>query len=332
MIGRLWKTGLQAGRGEAYEAFAREVSLPMFRAQEGYLGCLMSRDDTTGLVLTLWRDADAVRALDTSPSYRATVERILAAEVLADPQETTVGSAHLIDVGRVLDVAQPGTARPARLAGGPDDGTGSTRVRDSYDTVAADYAASVAGVERKPFDMALLAQFAQMLPGAGPVWDLGCGPGDVTHCLHRLGVEVCGVDLSPAMIGEARRRHPDLAFQVGDLTRLDTPAGSLAGVTAFYSLIHVPPEQLGPVLAGIRRALRPGGLLVIAVHVDEPAIELREWFGKPVSLDGFFCDADQLSMTLRVAGFTIETSLTRPPYPDIEHPSRRLYLLARARK
>lgn len=332
MIGRLWKTGLRAGQGEAYEVFAREVSLPMFRAQEGYLGCVMTRDDTTGLVLTMWRDADALRALDTSPSYHATVERILATGVLADPQETTVGSAHLVDVVRFLEAAQPGTAQPARLADGPDDGTGSARVRDSYDTVAIDYAASVAGVERKPFDLALLAQFAQMLPGAGPVWDLGCGPGDVTRCLHGLGVEVCGVDLSPAMVGEARRLHPDLTFQVGDLTRLDTPAGSLAGVTAFYSLIHVPPERLGTVLAGIHRTLRPGGPLAIAVHVDEPAIELREWFGKPVSLEGFICDADRMSATLQDAGFTIETSLTRPPYPEVEYPSRRLYLLARSRK
>lgn len=98
MIGRLWRTGLQPGRGEAYEAFAREVSLPMFREQEGFLGCVMSRDDSEAVVLTFWRDERAVAALDLSPSYRQTVARILAADLLAGTQTTTAGCVHLADL------------------------------------------------------------------------------------------------------------------------------------------------------------------------------------------------------------------------------------------
>ncbi|SDR60652.1 hypothetical protein SAMN05519103_06976 [Rhizobiales bacterium GAS113] len=102
MIGRLWKTGLRAGRGEAYEAFAREVSLPMFQTQVGFLGCVMSRDEEEGLVLTFWRDQSAVKALDTSISYRETVARILAADVLKEPQTTSVGHVHLVDLERLV--------------------------------------------------------------------------------------------------------------------------------------------------------------------------------------------------------------------------------------
>lgn len=101
MIGRLWKTGLKAGRGEAYESFALNVSLPMFRMQDGFLGCVMSRDDTEGRVLTLWRDRNAVAALDQSPTYLDTVAKILAADVLTEPQETSVGHVHLCEVERL---------------------------------------------------------------------------------------------------------------------------------------------------------------------------------------------------------------------------------------
>ena len=96
MIARLWKTGLKPGRTAAYEAFAREISLPMFREQDGFLGCIMSRHDDQGIVLTFWRDEAAVETLKHSPSYRATVERILAAGLLAGDQSTDVSEVHLL--------------------------------------------------------------------------------------------------------------------------------------------------------------------------------------------------------------------------------------------
>jgi trans-aconitate methyltransferase len=40
----------------------------------------------------------------------------------------------------------------------------------------------------------------------GPVADVGCGPGNVTAHLHTLGLTAFGVDLSPEMVGLARRR------------------------------------------------------------------------------------------------------------------------------
>lgn len=101
MIARLWKTGLKPGRASAYEAFARDISLPMFREQDGFLGCLMSRSDDEGVVLTLWRDHAAIDALKHSPSYQATVERILAADLLAGAQSTEVGDVHLLAFDRL---------------------------------------------------------------------------------------------------------------------------------------------------------------------------------------------------------------------------------------
>jgi SAM-dependent methyltransferase/heme-degrading monooxygenase HmoA len=329
MIGRLWMTGLKVGRGSAYEAFAREVSLPMFRAQKGFLGCVMSRDEETAFVITIWEDENAVKALDSSPYYSETVAKILAADVLTAEQATRVGKVHLLDLAHVPPADGHGPAGPDN----PDrDGLKiEQRVAESYDAVARDYVANIVGVERKPLDLAFLDQFVRLLDGRGPVLDIGCGPGDVTRHLHDRGVDVRGIDLSPAMIAEARLAHPGVTFSVGDLANLAATAGSLAGIVAFYSLFHLPPQEVQRVLHDLRQYLQRDGLLLVALHAGEDVIELKEWFGKPVSLRGYFFQPAQLTDMLQRAGFVVESRLSRPPYADIEFPSERIYLLARWR-
>ena len=48
-----------------------------------------------------------------------------------------------------------------------------------------------------------------------PVMDAGCGPGHATAHLAAAGADARG--LSPEMVAEARQRHPDIRFEVGNL-------------------------------------------------------------------------------------------------------------------
>ncbi|MCP6769125.1 class I SAM-dependent methyltransferase, partial [Klebsiella pneumoniae] len=61
------------------------------------------------------------------------------------------------------------------------------------------------------------------------VWSrrAGCGIGLLCGPLRDRGLDVLGVDLSPGMLTIARRRHPDVRFEVGSLTELDVPDGSV---------------------------------------------------------------------------------------------------------
>jgi SAM-dependent methyltransferase len=115
--------------------------------------------------------------------------------------------------------------------------------RRSYDAVAETYVRlfgdELAG---KPLDRALLAAFVETV--SGPVADLGCGPGHVTAHLRGLGCQAFGVDLSPEMVEAARRAYPAVSFSQGDMTQLDISSGSLGGIVAFYSIIHLPPDLL----------------------------------------------------------------------------------------
>ena len=202
-------------------------------------------------------------------------------------------------------------------------------VQDSYDRVAAEYARRIFGeLEQKPLDRQLLDRFAERVQGLGPVCDLGCGPAHVARYLHERGVRVTGMDLSALMVEQARRLNPSMDFRQGNLLSLDIEDGAWGGIVAFYSIIHVPRTEIADALAEMRRVLRPGGLLLLAFHVGDETVHLDEWWGQRVSLDFQFLRPEEMADFLRSAGFEVEEIVEREPYPDVEHPSRRAYILA----
>jgi ubiquinone/menaquinone biosynthesis C-methylase UbiE len=203
-------------------------------------------------------------------------------------------------------------------------------VRASYDRVAADYADLLRDeLAAKPVDVAALGLFAELLrsAGGGEVADLGCGPGRVTAHLAGLGLTVRGIDLSPGMVAAARREHPELRFDVGSMTALDLPDGSLAGAVAWYSLVHTPTEELPPVLAELARVLRPGGQLLVAFQVGTQSALLSHAYGHAVTLVVHRRTPEEMSELLNRAGLVVHTRTIR--HPEGWEKSPQAYLLAR---
>ncbi|MEO6086487.1 MAG: class I SAM-dependent methyltransferase [Umezawaea sp.] len=190
--------------------------------------------------------------------------------------------------------------------------------RTSYDTVAAGYADLLRdAMADEPHLRAALALFADLVrtAGDGPVCDIGCGPGRLTADLRDLGLDAFGIDLSPAMIDVARRDHPDLRFEVGSMTDPVLADASLAGLFAWFSLIHIPDDEIPTVLAHFRRVLRPGGPLLVAFHVgDETVLKTVGYGGHPMNVHIHRRRPATVSAWLRDAGFTVdaETLLTPP--------------------
>jgi SAM-dependent methyltransferase len=205
----------------------------------------------------------------------------------------------------------------------------SESTRASYDLVAPEYTRLISDeLKGKPLDRELLDRFAARVAGKGVVCDLGCGPGHVARYLHGRGAEVFGIDLSPAMLEQARQINPGIEFREGNMSALDLPDGVLAGIVAFYSIIHIPREDVAVVLQEMRRVLQPGGLLLLAFHRGSDVVHLDEWWGQAVSLDFAFFERDEMEGYLRQAGFAIEESIERAPYPEVEHQSHRIYIFA----
>ena len=203
----------------------------------------------------------------------------------------------------------------------------NSHLAESYDLVAKHYAEKfVHELDQKPFDRELLDRFAERLSDRGRVCDLGCGPGHVALYLQARGLDVFGIDLSPQMIELARRLNPGIAFEQGDMLALGLPDSCLAGVMAFYSLIHTARSAIPDALNEMNRVLAPDGVVLVAVHGGESEIHADEFLGRPVSIDVTLFEPAEIAAYLESAGFRVDEVLSRDPY-DFEFQSQRVYVV-----
>ncbi|MGK5519172.1 class I SAM-dependent DNA methyltransferase [Micromonospora sp. URMC 107] len=215
--------------------------------------------------------------------------------------------------------------------------SGTDHLRDtraSYDVIAADYAEQLQdALVSMPWDRAVLTGFADLVraTGNGPVADVGCGPGRLTGYLHGLGLDAFGIDLSPRMVEIARRAHPELRFEVGAMPDLELPDAALGGIVAWYSTIHVPDDLLPAAFADFRRALAPGGHLVLAFQVGDESLHLTEGYGQPISLNFRRRRPERVAELLTEAGLDVRARFVREPetYPFHQERTPQAYLVAR---
>jgi SAM-dependent methyltransferase len=204
-----------------------------------------------------------------------------------------------------------------------------SETQESYDRVAADYTDRIFGeLQHKPFDRELLDRLAGIAGPVGPVCDMGCGPGQLARYLHDRGIEAMGLDLSQEMVNHARRLSPDIPFRQGTMLALPFEDASLGGIAAFYCIIHVPRTELPAVFGEMWRVIRPSGALLVAFHVGDEVRHVDEWFDQPVSLDFRFFRSKEVERLIEGAGFLIQESMERDPYPEVEAQTRRSYILA----
>ncbi|MET8447716.1 methyltransferase domain-containing protein [Streptomyces sp. NPDC005209] len=205
-----------------------------------------------------------------------------------------------------------------------------TTTRTFYDTIAEDYAAHFPDpLGTRPLDRAVLSAFAELVGDGGRVADLGCGPGRVTAHLDSLGLRVFGVDLSRGMVEFARLEHPDLTFRQGSMLDLDLPDGDLAGVVAWYSVIHTPVDRLPDLFAEFYRVLAPGGHLLLAFQVGDEPLRLDRPFGHPVRLDFHRRQPGRMTELLTAAGFEPLARTVREPNREAGESTPQAFLIAR---
>jgi SAM-dependent methyltransferase len=160
--------------------------------------------------------------------------------------------------------------------------------------------------------------------------DVGTGPGHVAAYLAAAGADASGVDLSPGMVEEARRRFPDLRFSVGDLTGLLRPpaASGWGAITAWYALVHLAGSEVAPAIGSLARVLTPGGWLALALHAGAEVHHADELMGEPVDVDFVLHDPEVVVAAMRAAGLVdVEWYLRGPLEGEVE--TDRVYVLGR---
>jgi SAM-dependent methyltransferase len=132
----------------------------------------------------------------------------------------------------------------------------------AWDAEAATY-----GDEEYRWDMQRewVTRVLSLIPSAGTVLDAPCGTGKYFPMLAAAGHRVAGADQSAGMLTRARARG--IAFSLERISLQDLSyAGQFDAVLTIDAMQHIPPEDWPGVLANVRRAVRPGGLVYLTVQ------------------------------------------------------------------
>lgn len=172
-------------------------------------------------------------------------------------------------------------------------------VREAYGSRAAEYAAALGSVDQlHADDRDRIGTWGRRLEG--PVLDVGCGPGQWTDYLHHQGVDIRGIDPVRGFIAHARKQFPDVRYRTASLRTTDVETASLAGMLCWYSLIHIPPEDMARSLVHIHRLLRPGGEVLVGFF-RSPRTEVFPHAVAPA----YRWSVDHFTRELHGAGFNV---------------------------
>lgn len=169
-----------------------------------------------------------------------------------------------------------------------------------------------------------LSFYAPMFDGRGPVLELACGRGEFLDLLRDGGVDARGVDVDAGMVEATRARGHDVAQ--GDALEFLAAAepGSYGGVFSAHFVEHLQPDGVLAMCRSAKRALRPGGRLVMATpYAAAQSIMGHDFWKDPTHVR--FYDPMLLAFLCREAGLTVEETGGNPrndpgPPPHLRSP------------
>jgi SAM-dependent methyltransferase len=161
------------------------------------------------------------------------------------------------------------------------------RLRDFYDASLPERLAEAQGEDPRVRLLSWLLR-QELAPG-DRVLDVGCGVGWSTHAIRKAGATATGIDFSPVLIAEAKRRYGG-DFQCQDASRLDLGT-SFSVVTCLDCLEHLSPARRPAFYEGVSRHLAPGGSFLLNLpnpaylrHLRAHRPELLQLVDEPVEL------------------------------------------------
>lgn len=145
------------------------------------------------------------------------------------------------------------------------------RVRGVYQKIAEEYDERIPGHTEndKIFTSTEMKFLREKISSTDHVLDIGCGTGRFTIPLARLAQRVAGLDLSDAMLLQARAKakqeNVEIDFYEANMAHMPLPDHSFDVVVSMLALMHIPLEKRQQVFFEISRVLKPGGRLIVSV-------------------------------------------------------------------
>jgi len=173
-----------------------------------------------------------------------------------------------------------------------------------YDRLGATYADRIAKAE-----IPQLAEFAALLPVGGRVLDVGCAAGRDSQKLRDLGFEVHGIDLARTFLEIADREVPGVYFYDMDARDLRFGPEQFDGIWAHAVLLNLSRDEVPLTLAGFRKALRRGGICLVAVKEGEGEKLIGEELVNNLQRRETYFAQEELEQLFVVAGFNLLESV-----------------------
>jgi len=105
------------------------------------------------------------------------------------------------------------------------------------------------------------------------ICDIGIGEGYMLNRYHEMGMKPCGVDIAQYSIDYLKKKFMGLNIPAelicADISKTEFGTNRFDIISVFDILEHLPPDGLAPGIRNIKRALKPGGLVVGSVPFRE---------------------------------------------------------------
>jgi len=140
--------------------------------------------------------------------------------------------------------------------------------------------------------------FARIIPADASVLEVGCGEGDLLASLPQT--RRMGIDYLPATVERARARHPDIRFEVGDITadagaRIEPATAGTWDAVVCDRLCHSVMD-VKALLTGLKRQMAPGGRIYMTAfnYAWEVPVRVAEMAGwkRPGPIANWLSDSD----------------------------------------
>lgn len=197
-----------------------------------------------------------------------------------------------------------------------------------YDKIANDYAKAYDPNEYSEEGLIFQNSILNYLKPNSIMLDIGCGSGFSAEYFHDKGINVFGIDLSSEMIRIAKKKHPNINFQVADMITFK-PDNNIDVVYAGYSMFHFQQEGFEKTLDNIKTYLNKKGILAMVMQEGSGELDEVEPFLPTEKIYIKLYTEDELKDLLNKHGFEVLEINRKKPKDKGEFQYNKILVISR---